>query len=532
MSSIPPSPLTIIAPPHSYASEILTPEALEFLAMLSGLFSERRDALLTARQERQARFDAGENPDFLAETAHIREDASWRVAPPPDDLTDRRVEITGPTDRKMIINALNSGAYCFMADFEDSNAPTWENMIEGQVNLRDAIRRKIRFTSDAGKRYSLNNHTAVLIVRPRGWHLDERHVLQDDKPIPAALFDFGLYFFHNAKELLARGSGPYFYLPKLQSHLEAQLWNDIFVAAQEALGVPQGSIRATVLIETLPAAFEAEEILYELRDHSSGLNCGRWDYLFSYLKTLKTRSDIILPDRAQVTMTVPFMRAYVLHVIRVCHKRGAHAMGGMSAFIPIRSDPEANDQAMKQVAADKQREASDGHDGTWVAHPGLVPVALEAFDRIMPQANQIDRQRDDAPPTAAELLAPCSGSITWNGLVGNIKVGVQYIEAWLGGLGCVPLYNLMEDAATAEICRTQVWQWLYHGATMEDGRAVTREVFESAFEQAISEIASEVGPERMTGGKFQRAAELFRQLVTQETFVEFLTLRAYDELTD
>lgn len=530
MSSMPQSPLTLSAPEHPLTREILTPAALDFVAMLAAQFSGRRDALLAARRERQARFDGGENPDFLAETAHIREDPSWRVAPPPDDLADRRVEITGPTDRKMVINALNSGAYCFMADFEDSNAPTWENMIDGQANLRDAIRRKIRFTSDEGKRYSLNNQTATLIVRPRGWHLDERYVLQDEKPIPAALFDFGLYFFHNAKELLARGSGPYFYLPKLQSHLEARLWNDVFVAAQDALGVPQGSIRATVLIETLPAAFEAEEILYELRDHSAGLNCGRWDYLFSYLKTLKTRSDVILPDRAQVTMTVPFMRAYVLHVIRVCHKRGAHAMGGMSAFIPIRSDPEANAKAMEQVAADKQREASDGHDGTWVAHPGLVQVALEAFNKYMPGPNQIDRQRDDAPPTAAELLAPCSGSITWAGLVANIKVGVQYIEAWLRGTGCVPLYNLMEDAATAEICRTQVWQWLFHGATMEDGRAVTREIFDTAFEQAMDEISSEVGVERLNGGKFQRATELFRQLATQDTFEEFLTLRAYDEL--
>lgn len=530
MSSMPQLPLTLSAPEHPLTREILTPAALDFLAMLASQFSGRRDALLAARRERQARFDGGENPDFLEETAHIRDDASWRVAPPPDDLADRRVEITGPTDRKMVINALNSGAYCFMADFEDSNAPTWENMIEGQANLRDAIRRKIRFTSDEGKRYSLNNQTATLIVRPRGWHLDERHVLQDEKPIPAALFDFGLYFFHNAKELLARGSGPYFYLPKLQSHVEARLWNDVFVAAQDALGVPQGSIRATVLIETLPAAFEAEEILYELRNHSAGLNCGRWDYLFSYLKTLKTRSDVILPDRAQVTMTVPFMRAYVLHVIRVCHKRGAHAMGGMSAFIPIRSDPEANARAMEQVAADKQREASDGHDGTWVAHPGLVQVALDAFNKYMPGPNQIDRQRDDAPPTSAELLAPCSGSITWGGLVGNIKVGVQYIEAWLRGIGCVPLYNLMEDAATAEICRTQVWQWLFHGATMEDGRAVTHEVFDAAFEQAMDEISSEIGAERLNGGKFQRATELFRQLVTQETFEEFLTLRAYDEL--
>ncbi len=530
MSEDPGASLVVSAPHNEFNREFLTPDALNFLTLLVSTFSARRDALLEARHERQSRFDAGENPDFLPETAHIRADPSWRVVEPVPDLMDRRVEITGPTDRKMVINALNSGAYCFMADFEDSNTPTWENMIEGQANLRDAIRRTIRFVSEEGKRYALNNQTATLIVRPRGWHLDERHVTYEGRPIPAALFDFGLYFFHNAKILLQRGSGPYFYLPKLQSHLEARLWNDIFVLAEDALGVPQSSIRATVLIETLPAAFEAEEILYELRDHSAGLNCGRWDYLFSYLKTLKTRSNVILPDRAQVTMTVPFMRAYALHVVRVCHKRGAHAMGGMAAYIPIRTDPVANAVALERVRADKLREVTDGHDGTWVAHPGLVPVALEVFNEHMPGPNQISRVFDRPAPAAAELIAPSTGTITWGGLVGNIKVGVRYLESWLRGLGCVPLYNLMEDAATAEICRTQVWQWLYHGATLDDGRSITTEVFNTAFEQAMDEIASEVGEDKLKTGKFDRATTLFQELVTQEDFEEFLTLRAYDAL--
>lgn len=530
MSNHSASPLIVTAPENEHNGIFLTPEALDFLATLVRMFSGRRDALLAARRERQARFDAGENPDFLPETAAIRADTSWRVVDPAPDLTDRRVEITGPTDRKMVINALNSGANCFMADFEDSNTPTWANMIEGQANLRDAVRRTIRFTSEEGKQYALNDRIATLIVRPRGWHLDERHVTMNGKPIPGALFDFGMYFFHNARELLNRGSGPYFYLPKLQSHLEARLWNDVFVVAQELIGVPKSSIRATVLIETLPAAFEAEEILYELRDHSAGLNCGRWDYLFSYLKTLKTRSNVILPDRAQVTMTVPFMRAYALHVIRVCHKRGAHAMGGMAAYIPVRTDPVANALALDRVRADKLREVTDGHDGTWVAHPGLVPVALEVFDAHMPAPNQISRVFDSPPPTAAELIAPSTGSITWGGLVGNIKVGVRYLESWLRGVGCVPLYNLMEDAATAEICRTQVWQWLFHGATLEDGRTISRDVFDLAFEHAMDEIGSEIGADKLNGGKFARAAALFRQLVTQETFEEFLTLRAYDDL--
>ncbi len=509
---------------------ILTPGAQAFVAKLARAFSSRRNALLQMRVDRQLAIDAGEIPDFLAETAHIR-DGDWQVAPVPADLQDRRVEITGPTDRKMVINALNSGAKVFMADFEDSNAPTWANMVEGQINLRDAVRRTINFTNpDNGKFYELNPETAVLMVRPRGWHLDEKHFLVDGKPVPAGIFDFGLYFFHNAQELLDRGSGPYFYLPKLESRLEARLWNSVFEMAQNELGIPQGTIKATVLIETILGTFEAEEILYELREHSAGLNCGRWDYIFSYIKKFRNKPEFVLPDRAQVTMGVPFMKNYALTVIKVCHRRGAHAMGGMAAQIPIKNDPEANEKAFEKVRQDKLREAQAGHDGTWVAHPGLVQVAMDIFDEFMPEANQVHRQREDVNVTAADLLTPSDGTITEHGLRWNLKVGIQYLESWLGGDGCVPLYYLMEDAATAEISRTQVWQWLHHHATLDDGREVTEAIFEQFFNEEMDAIRDEVGAERYDSGKFDVAGTMFKQMIVENDFTDFLTLPAYDYL--
>lgn len=523
--------IQINAPLTPEFAEILTLEAQVFVAELARAFGERRVALLQKRVERQARIDAGERPDFLPETRHIREDASWKVAPVPYDLQDRRVEITGPTERKMVINALNSGAKVFMTDFEDSNAPTWENMLQGQINLRDAVRKTITFHDEARhKTYQLNDQTAVLLVRPRGWHLDEKHFLVDGQPIAGGILDFGLYFFHNAEELIKRGSGPYFYLPKIESHLEARLWNDIFNMAQDLLGIPRGTIKATVLIETILASFETEEILYELRDHSAGLNCGRWDYIFSYIKKFRNDPAFILPDRAQVTMTVPFMRNYSLQVIKTCHKRGAHAMGGMAAQIPIKNDPEANAQALEKVRQDKLREVLDGHDGTWVAHPGLVETALAVFNEHMPQANQIDRQRDDVNVTAEDLLKPSEGTITEGGLRWNLRVGIQYLEAWLGGNGCVPLYSLMEDAATAEISRTQIWQWLHHGAILDDGRKVTAELYGTLFEQELDSIREEVGDERFNNGHFQRAGELFDQMIRDRDFIDFLTLPAYGYL--
>ncbi|MFW5691256.1 MAG: malate synthase A [Chloroflexota bacterium] len=523
--------ITIQAPvPPEYA-EILTPEAQAFVAKLARAFTDRRDALLAAREDRQRRIDAGEMPDFLPETKHIRDDATWRVAPVLPDLQDRRVEITGPTDRKMVINALNSGAKVFMADFEDANSPTWANMIEGHINLRDAVRRTITFHDPArDKHYALNEEIATLMVRPRGWHLNEKHFLVDGRPVPGGLFDFGLFFFHNAQALIDRGSGPYFYLPKLESHLEARLWNDAFNMAQDELGIPRGTIKATVLIETILAAFETEEILYELRDHSAGLNCGRWDYIFSYIKKFRNKPEFVLPDRAQVTMTVPFMHNYTLHVIKTCHKRGAHAMGGMAAQIPIKSDPEANERALEKVRQDKLREAKDGHDGTWVAHPGLVETARVVFDEFMPRPNQVDRQRDDVHVTAADLLTPSEGTVTAHGLRWNLKVGIQYLEAWLGGNGCVPLYNLMEDAATAEISRTQVWQWLHHNATLDDGRTVDEGLFGQFLEEEMDAIREEVGAERFDSGHYQRAAQLFDEMIRSRDFVEFLTLPAYDDI--
>ncbi len=510
--------------------EILSRAAMDFLAGLARQFTARRDQLLRQRETRQAAIDQGQMPDFLPETAAIRADHSWKVASPPPDLQDRRVEITGPTDRKMVINALNSGAKVFMADCEDANSPTWENMVSGQINLRDAINGSITFTNPDGRFYQLNKDTATLMVRPRGWHLDESHFLVDGKPIPGGLFDFGLYFFHNAQAALENGTGPYFYLPKLESHLEARLWNDVFVYAQHALNIPQGTIKATVLIETILAVFEAEEILYELRRHSAGLNCGRWDYIFSYIKKFRRHGACLLPDRAQITMTVPFMHNYTLHVIKVCHRRGAHAMGGMAAQIPIKHDPEANQAALDKVRADKLREVKDGHDGTWVAHPGLVGIASEVFDAYMPQANQIDRQRDDVEVSAQDLLIPSEGAITEAGIRLNLKVGIQYLEAWLGGNGCVPLYSLMEDAATAEISRAQVWQWLHHQAVLADGRPLTLDLFGRLLEEEMDAIRSEVGDERFKSGRFQLAMALFDQMIRAEDFTEFLTLPAYQHL--
>lgn len=509
--------------------EILTREAVEFIVGLERKFGERRRELLARRAEYQKRLDRGEKPDFLPETANIRE-GDWTVAPLPKDLLDRRVEITGPTDRKMVINAMNCGASVFMPDFEDANTPTWDNMIEGQINLRDAIRRTITFDDpSSGKHYKLNDKTAVLIARPRGWHLPEKHVLVDGKPMSGSIFDFGLYFFHNAKELLSRGSGPYFYLPKMESHLEARLWNDIFVEAQSELGVKRGSIKSTVLIETILAAFEMDEILYELREHSAGLNCGRWDYIYSFIKKFAEDPDCVLPDRGQVTMTSHFLRSYSLQLIKTCHHRNVHAMGGMAAQIPIKDDPVANEAALTKVRADKEREAGDGHDGTWVAHPGLVPIAKDVFDRLMPEQNQIARKRQDVHVTASDLLQVPTGTITEAGLRQNINVGIGYIEAWLRGIGCVPLYNLMEDAATAEISRAQVWQQIRHKAKLSgDGQAIDLPLCRKIIDEELDKTKEMVGAARFGKGRYKEAAKLFRDMIEAKRFPEFLTLPAYD----
>ncbi len=505
--------------------EILTSEALAFVAKLEREFRGRRAECLKRRQERQARLDAGESLNFLTETKQIRDD-NWTCAPIPADLRDRRVEITGPTDRKMVINALNSGAKMFMADFEDANSPTWRNMIEGQINLRDAIRRSITFTSPEGKEYKLKEDLAVLLVRPRGWHLVEKHLLVDDEPVAGGLLDFGLYFFHNARELIARGSGPYFYLPKMESHLEARIWNDVFNLAQDELRLPRGTIRATVLIETIPAAFEMDEILYELREHSAGLNCGRWDYIFSCIKRFRNKPEFVLADRALITMTTHFMHSYSLLCIKTCHRRNTFAMGGMAAQIPVKNNPAANEEAFTKVRADKEREARDGHDGTWVAHPGMVQLALDSFDAVMPQPNQIDRKRDDVEVTARDLLdfAP-SEPITEQGLRQNVSVGVQYLEAWLRGHGAVPLFHLMEDAATAEISRAQVWQWIRSArGVLNDGRKVTKELFRSVLDDELGKV------KRFTADKFDAARQLFDRITTDDRFAEFLTLPGYDKL--
>ena len=510
-------------------STVLTEAALGFLAALHHRFNSRRRDLLAARTERQTRLDAGtEQLEFLSETAAIR-DGDWKIASPPADLADRRVEITGPVSAKMIINALNSGANCFMADFEDANSPTWANNIEGQTNLIQAVRRTLAYEDSAsGKRYELAPKTAVLIVRPRGWHLDEAHVEIDGVPMSASLFDFGLFAFHNAQDLLARGTGPYFYLPKMESHQEAALWRDVFLFAERTLDIPRGSIRATVLIETLPAAFEMDEILHELKDHIVGLNCGRWDYIFSMIKTLRAREDFVLPDRAQVTMSSPALSAYSKLLIKTCHKRGAHAMGGMAAQIPIRNDAEANAAALEKVKADKEREAREGHDGTWVAHPGLIPIAKAAFDALMPEANQVSRLREDVTVTTADLLAKPEGAITEAGLRTNIRVGIQYIAAWLAGNGCVPLYNLMEDAATAEISRTQIWQWRHHGVRLDTGKAVDSALISDAIAEEVAQL-EEIGSELPT---LADATKLFERLCLAEELEPFLTLPAYKRLLE
>jgi len=522
-----PEGVEITGPVTPAFAEILTPEALSFIAKLVRTFAARREELLQRRVQRQAEIDTGKMPDFLPETEHIRTSA-WMVAPIPHDLQDRRVEITGPVERKMVINALNSGAKVFMADFEDSLSPTWEGTIEGQINLRDAINRTISFSSPEGKQYTLQEKTATLLVRPRGWHLPEKHVKIDGEQISGGLFDFGLYFFHNAKNLLAKGTGPYFYLPKLESHHEARLWNDVFVLAQQELGIPQGTIKATVLIETILAAFEMDEILYELREHSSGLNCGRWDYIFSAIKKFRNIPTYILPDRAQVTMTTHFMRSYSLLAIQTCHRRNAHAIGGMAAQIPIKNNPAANEEAMERVRADKEREANDGHDGTWVAHPGLVAVAMAEFDKVMPRPNQIERKREDIHVTAADLLAVPDGTITEAGLRLNISVSLQYMEAWLRGSGSVPINNLMEDAATVEISRAQIWQWIRHPkGIFADGRKVTVDLFRQIAVEELQKIRAMIGEQNYASRKFDTASHLLDQIITDKQFVEFLTLPAY-----
>ncbi|MGZ4816420.1 MAG: malate synthase A [Terriglobales bacterium] len=500
---------------------ILTQEATAFLLKLAFHFEHRRQMLLACRRERQQELDRGKMPDFLPETAPIRK-AEWKVAPIPKDLMDRRVEITGPVDRKMIINALNSGASVFMADFEDSNSPTWQNCIEGQANLYDAVRGTITYQSPEGKKYRLNEKVATLFVRPRGWHLDEKHFFAQGKPMSGSLFDFGLFFFHNAKELMQRGTGPYFYLPKMESHLEARLWNDVFNFAQDELGIPRGTIRATVLIETILAAFEMDEILYELRDHSAGLNCGRWDYIFSFIKKFRNRPEFVLPNRAEVTMERHFLSSYVELLIQTCHRRGIHAMGGMAAQIPIRNDAEANERALEKVRHDKLREVRAGHDGTWVAHPGLVPIAKEIFDKYMPEPNQIEKTRTKVQVTQKDLLEVPTGNITEQGLRWNIDVGMQYLLSWLQGSGCVPIYNLMEDAATAEICRAQVWQWIRHNAKMDDGRPVTRELVTEYIEDRKKQLPQST--------PLDVAVQLLHGVMTAKDFPEFLTLASYDLL--
>jgi malate synthase len=521
-----PAGVVVRGPLEPRFAEILTPDALAFVAELHRKFDGRRVQLLQARTARQARISAGELPDFLPQTRNVRE-AEWRVAPIPADLLNRRVEITGPVDRKMIINALNSGANVFMADFEDANSPTWHNNLEGQLNLADRWHRSIDFKDSAtGKQYSLSHTPAVLMVRPRGWHLLEPGMTVDGAVVAGGLFDFGLYFFHNVRAQLAKGTGPYFYLPKLESHLEARLWNDVFVFAQQQLGIPNGTIKVTVLIETLPAAFEMDEILFELREHMAGLNCGRWDYMFSFIKKLRANKAYVLPDRSQVVMGKAFLRAYSLLLIKTCHRRGAFAMGGMAAQIPNRRDPQANEAALARVRADKEREAGDGHDGTWVAHPDLVPVAREVFDRLMPQANQLTRLREDVNIGQADLLEVHQGTKTEGGLRENIRVGVQYIEAWLRGKGAVPLYNLMEDAATAEISRAQVWQWIHYGIALEGGTIATRELLNRLITEEMERVRGEVGAEAYDKGRFKEAVKLFRDLSLAEDFEDFLTVPA------
>ena len=510
--------------------EILTEEAQNFIIALQEKFNARRIELLEKREQRQADIDKGIMPTFLAETKAIRE-GDWKCAPHHADLLDRRVEITGPVDRKMVINALNSGAKMFMADFEDSNAPNWSNTIEGQINLRDANLGTITYENPKnGKKYQLDEQVATLLVRPRGWHLVEKHVSLNGEVISGSLFDFGLYFFHNVKTLLAKGSGPYFYLPKMESHLEARLWNDVFVFAQDYMGIPQKTIKATVLVETILASFELNEILYELRDHSAGLNCGRWDYIFSFIKRFRNVPGFLMPDRAQVGMGVHFMKSYSELVIQTCHKRGVHAMGGMAAQIPIKNDEAANTLAINKVKNDKLREVKAGHDGTWVAHPGLVKVAMDIFDEYMPTANQLDNLREDLQVSEADLVQVPEGTITEDGLRININVGILYIESWLRGVGAAAIYNLMEDAATAEISRTQVWQWIKYGAKLEDGRTITYDLYKALLPEELEKIKAYVGEEAYANGKFAQAIDLFDKLIKDKEFIEFLTLPAYELL--
>ncbi|MFF8382904.1 malate synthase A [Streptomyces kanasensis] len=540
MSAPAPSPLAIVeAEPLPRQEEVLTDAALAFVAELHRRFTPRRDELLARRSERRAEIARTSTLDFLPETAHIREDDSWRVAPAPAALDDRRVEITGPTDRKMTINALNSGARVWLADFEDASAPTWENVVLGQLNLIDAYERKIDFTDPrSGKSYALRpaEELATVVMRPRGWHLEERHLHVDGRPVPGALVDFGLYFFHNALRLLDLGKGPYFYLPKTESHLEARLWNDVFVFAQDYLGVDRGTIRATVLIETITAAYEMEEILYELRDHASGLNAGRWDYLFSIVKNFRDGgARFVLPDRNAVTMTAPFMRAYTELLVRTCHKRGAHAIGGMAAFIPSRKDAEVNKVAFEKVKADKDREAGDGFDGSWVAHPDLVPIAMASFDAVLgDRPHQKDRLREDVDVKAADLLAidALDAKPTYAGLVNAVQVGIRYIEAWLRGLGAVAIFNLMEDAATAEISRSQIWQWINAGVVFEDGRRATPELAREVAAAELASIRAELGEEAFASGRWQQAHDLLLKVALDDDYADFLTLPAYEQLVD
>jgi len=509
--------------------EILTPDAVEFLVGLHRSFESRRQELLAAREIRQKAIDATGRLDFLPETRAIRE-GDWVAAPIPRDIQDRRVEITGPVDRKMIINALNSGARVFMADFEDSNSPLWSNNLDGQVNLGDAVRRRIQFRSETGKEYALAEKTAVLMVRPRGWHLVERHFRVDGRPMSGSLFDFGLFFFHNARELLARGTGPYFYLPKMESHLEARLWNDVFNWAQDHLGIPRGKIKATCLIETIPAVFEVHEIIHELREHIAGLNCGRWDYIFSCIKKFRKHSSFVLPDRSTVTMGTPFLDAYSRYVIQACHRRGVHAMGGMSAFIPIKGNEARNQEAMERVVQDKLREVKNGHDGTWVAHPGLVPLAMKVFDEQMPGPNNYGVKREADRFTAEDFLRAPEGRITEAGLRLNINVGIQYIESWLRGVGAAAIHHLMEDAATAEISRSQVWQWIHHGCQLDDGRKITVELVRSIMNSELQAVKTEVGAEAFAAKTMAQAVSIFERLVFDPEFREFLTTAAYEQL--
>jgi malate synthase len=526
--------IEVLGPVEGRVKEVLTDGALAFVANLQREFKAERDALLDRRRERQARLDAGEGLDFLSDTKEVRA-GDWGVAPVPADLEDRRVEITGPTDRKMVINALNSGARCYMADFEDANSPTWANMAEGHVNLIDAVEGTIELRSPEGKLYRLADEVATLLVRPRGWHLREKHIEVDGEPVVGAFMDFGLFFFHNARRLVDKGSGPYFYLPKTESHLEARLWNDVFCYAQDALGIDRGTVKATVLVETVPAAFEMEEILYELRDHSAGLNAGRWDYMFSMIKCFRTRPEFVLPDRNTVTMTVPFMRAYTELLVKTCHRRGAHAMGGMAAFIPSRRTPEINEVALAKVSDDKEREATDGFDGTWVAHPDLVGVAEEQFDEVLGDGpNQVDRLREEVSVDASDLLnvAATKGEITEEGLRNDCNVGIQYISSWLRGNGAAAIYNLMEDAATAEIARSQVWQWVHTGQRLAEGPEITPELVAKIEESELERIRGEIGNDEWfyEQGRPDESRALFERVALSDDFVEFLTIPAYEHL--